>query len=395
MFNEITSYVYESLVVKFLSFQSESKLMVPMVVQSSETSRRDVTSTSKKTRKGKSKSSEAEILLSKSEQGFLDSIIADEKALTEYKELVETQSQGAHSHLVEFVGKVDAFQKKFISTKDRVAMNQEATQIYNLYFKETTKELPISPTVKQAVVSTFSENPNFDSQIFYSVFVHVVKFLYNGYKKKSRSQQGKKRTTTAQKRNSSVTPEPTPHIVQREMFNIYPDGSPDQILWDLLADDVWSPKFRVFMEKEYATENLNCWTTVQAFRKKYRTEDGKNINMEELVTDALSIYKRFIARGCPELVNINSRDSQALHRKFQSEKFPEGIDQNVFNACQLEVFRMMSGNHYRKFKEEEKEKAAYTVSTASESESERGRRKKKPEGGLTKKTTKAKLENSS
>jgi hypothetical protein len=47
-------------------------------------------------------------------------------------------------------------------------------------------------------------------------------------------------------------------------------------------------------------------------------------------------------------VNINARDANALHKKF-GETFPEGIDQNVFLAAQAEVFKIMTGNHYRYF----------------------------------------------
>eukprot|EP01127_Copromyxa_protea_P014085 TRINITY_DN3874_c0_g1_i1.p1 TRINITY_DN3874_c0_g1~~TRINITY_DN3874_c0_g1_i1.p1 ORF type:complete len:566 (+),score=141.50 TRINITY_DN3874_c0_g1_i1:43-1740(+) len=416
MFDPLTSHIYENLVVKFVAFQADCNIMVYASIQqgSIDTSyvpTEDSPSASRKKKKRVEK--EEDLELKKHEIAFLEKL-KDEAFVTDFGKFLAENVENGAVH-VEFLQKVDAFHTKYstgdMDNESRSVMVMEAVKLYEEFFLEPKIPLVVRSQPQKTLKTLLqppSEPPSdeINGSMFYVAQLQALRFLYNDayrlYKKKQQldlvDKKGKKGTWIGTPRSGRKTaepaaPAPPPHVLKREMFNIYPEGSPDNIFWDSLADEFWLPKFRIYMEKEFATENLNCWQDVQAFRKKYYSETGESISTPELHQDAKAIYEKYIMRGARELVNINARDSNALHKKF-GETFPEGIDQNVFLAAQSEVFRVMTGNHYRPYKEREaaEEKAAAeaaAAAAAAEKENREKRRRRKKEKEAAAKAAKA------
>eukprot|EP01126_Amoeba_proteus_P002935 TRINITY_DN10957_c0_g1_i2.p1 TRINITY_DN10957_c0_g1~~TRINITY_DN10957_c0_g1_i2.p1 ORF type:complete len:375 (-),score=56.74 TRINITY_DN10957_c0_g1_i2:60-1184(-) len=260
MFNDLSTYVYDILLVKFVIFQSESKLMVNAVRQGSEMSNshsEEIPSDGlRKSKKKKTKLDDEEIALKKPEQALLESVFADEKTMAEFKERHKTENQFIDHH-VAFVAHVLAFQEKFKEIQNHEDFIKEAKNIYNTYVKETPKgELPIRSTVRKNLEMAFSENGSIDSNmIFYPALVCVIRSFPGTQEhrtvKRSMSLTKNKKSNTLEpggisprsKKLPSPRPnhppvplvqpvqpvQPPPRVVKREMFNIYPDGSPDQV----------------------------------------------------------------------------------------------------------------------------------------------------------------------
>eukprot|EP01124_Arcella_intermedia_P024704 TRINITY_DN4230_c0_g1_i1.p1 TRINITY_DN4230_c0_g1~~TRINITY_DN4230_c0_g1_i1.p1 ORF type:complete len:369 (+),score=102.04 TRINITY_DN4230_c0_g1_i1:1364-2470(+) len=113
-----------------------------------------------------------------------------------------------------------------------------------------------------------------------------------------------------------------------------------------------SPSFRkpfyAYMEKEYSHENLDFWSQVDDFRTKYYSK--LEIHCSELVENALSIYKQFIEDGAPHSINIPAEEGRTIKTLFKSPKFPEGINQWVFENAYEAIFKLMYSDTFSRYR---------------------------------------------
>jgi len=400
MFDGLAENILETLRVKFVVFQSELNIMVsPGIKQGSLALDTSPEPTVMVTSNRRKKAPIDDFTLKKPELAF-SKLLKTEEFMEEYKVFLQESfpSQTAPLLYLEFFARAEAFEHAYSTSAmtseqppedgspplDPAMKRQmcciEAVKLFEHFFKEPKVELTaISPFVQKSLSNLLqppSEPPSIDvnGYMFVPAQIQATKYLYNEtYRVYKKNRKGRR------PEEQEEAP-PPPHVIQREMFNLYPEGSEAQIFWDSLADPIWVPKFRAYMEREIATENLNCWQDIQAFRKKYHQEDGSKICTPELVEDATVIFERYVKKGCKELVNINSRMSTTLHKKFQGENFPEEINQNIFLDVQREVFTIMTGNHYRPFTAAEQQAAAELAAAelAAAEAKKAKRRKKKP-----------------
>uniref|UniRef100_A0A1I8Q564 Regulator of G-protein signaling loco n=1 Tax=Stomoxys calcitrans TaxID=35570 RepID=A0A1I8Q564_STOCA len=103
----------------------------------------------------------------------------------------------------------------------------------------------------------------------------------------------------------------------------------------LLADPAGLKTFAEFLKLEYAAENIYFWTACERFR---------NLETEtERQTEALNIYKKHLANGSLEPVNV---DSQA---RSLVEKHLATAERELFHPAQKQIFNLMKFDSYQRF----------------------------------------------
>eukprot|EP01126_Amoeba_proteus_P046322 TRINITY_DN5235_c0_g1_i6.p1 TRINITY_DN5235_c0_g1~~TRINITY_DN5235_c0_g1_i6.p1 ORF type:complete len:197 (-),score=54.90 TRINITY_DN5235_c0_g1_i6:128-718(-) len=107
--------------------------------------------------------------------------------------------------------------------------------------------------------------------------------------------------------------------------------------------------FMETMKKEFAAENLLFWKAVHTFQRKYPSTT--EINTQELIDDAVKIYKEFISEDTRDQVNLPGEQIEELKKIFTDGfTFPKGINQWVFNNAYQSILHLMYRDNFSRFK---------------------------------------------
>lgn len=116
-------------------------------------------------------------------------------------------------------------------------------------------------------------------------------------------------------------------------------------LKDLLSSAMGLTFFKIFLGKEFSTENLAFWLrcVVELDRASTRVGWWKI---------AHAIYVDFIKLGSTNELNINSGDRQAIIKKFDSIT-PDGkippVDEDLFTSVREHIWNLMVKDSYQRF----------------------------------------------
>eukprot|EP01126_Amoeba_proteus_P046325 TRINITY_DN5235_c0_g3_i1.p1 TRINITY_DN5235_c0_g3~~TRINITY_DN5235_c0_g3_i1.p1 ORF type:complete len:227 (+),score=61.81 TRINITY_DN5235_c0_g3_i1:582-1262(+) len=107
--------------------------------------------------------------------------------------------------------------------------------------------------------------------------------------------------------------------------------------------------FMESMKKEFATENLLFWKAVHSFQRKYPSTT--EIQTQELIDDAVKIYKEFISEETRAQVNLPGEQIEDLKKIFTDGfTFPKGINQWVFNGAYQSILHLMYRDNFSRFR---------------------------------------------
>lgn len=196
--------------------------------------------------------------------------------VTDFEKFIAENFENGDVHL-DFVKKVEAFKAKHttegeIGAEAKAVLVIEAVKLYEEFFlgKNTTTSvlthiepkipLVVKPGVQiplQTLLQPPSDPPSDDinANMFYFAELQALRFLYNDIYRIYKSvlsfplgtqlhlektqldmtpdKRGRKNNWMSSprtpKNSKSESPPPPPHVLKREMFNIYPEGSPEQV----------------------------------------------------------------------------------------------------------------------------------------------------------------------
>ena len=110
-------------------------------------------------------------------------------------------------------------------------------------------------------------------------------------------------------------------------------------LKNLINDELGRELFGVFLKSEYSEENLEFWLEVENFK-------GLDDDSEERHGKATHIFNTFVKPLSEKEVNI----SGLTRRKIASDLEGEQLLSNMFDDAQAQVYRLMQGQSYPRFK---------------------------------------------
>eukprot|EP01126_Amoeba_proteus_P062491 TRINITY_DN8506_c0_g1_i1.p1 TRINITY_DN8506_c0_g1~~TRINITY_DN8506_c0_g1_i1.p1 ORF type:complete len:238 (-),score=69.36 TRINITY_DN8506_c0_g1_i1:76-789(-) len=121
-----------------------------------------------------------------------------------------------------------------------------------------------------------------------------------------------------------------------------------EFVW-FLRQEAGYQAFMETMKKEFATENLLFWKSVYVFQHKYSST--LEINTQELIDDAVKIYKEFISEDTRAQVNLPGEQVEELKKIFTDGFFfPKGINQWVFKNAYQSILHLMYRDNFSRFK---------------------------------------------
>lgn len=95
-----------------------------------------------------------------------------------------------------------------------------------------------------------------------------------------------------------------------------------------------------FLQKQYAAENLHFYLEVESFRQKYNSE--AEITTRDLINDADKIYQKYIHDATASQINIPDNVRRKITALWEDTyRFPNGVNQWVFNEAQATVLELM------------------------------------------------------
>ena len=132
--------------------------------------------------------------------------------------------------------------------------------------------------------------------------------------------------------------------------------------------------FSVFLEEEYAGENIAFWIAVEKFRARClaflvaasptgEEEDGtpaaaavsggelRDDGRAPMLEEALSIARDFIGASAARQVNLSSSVLRATQERLAA--LPASLSLNLFDDAAGEIFKMLSADSYARFKRHE------------------------------------------
>ena len=101
--------------------------------------------------------------------------------------------------------------------------------------------------------------------------------------------------------------------------------------------------FKSHLEDEFSFENIAFLEQVQKYRKTYDDMSNKLAKLE-----LNAIYDEFIADDAPQEVNIKSAHRSTLRENLQSKN--PATEPSVLNGAELEVYEMIQGDAFARFK---------------------------------------------
>jgi len=111
----------------------------------------------------------------------------------------------------------------------------------------------------------------------------------------------------------------------------------------------WRMAFRGYLEKEFSQENLDFWWRVEQL--KCRFSSVCPIRSQDLIKDAVEIYKYFIAEASDHSINIPSNTRESLKSIFEdSFRFPNGINQWTFDEAYESILKLMYSDTFSRYK---------------------------------------------
>jgi regulator of G-protein signaling len=128
--------------------------------------------------------------------------------------------------------------------------------------------------------------------------------------------------------------------------------------------------FHEFLKSEYSQENLDFWVKVEEYRNKALgieiaietgiAEFGDDAavvvsarqQLEGVNAMAREIFQNYVANNAPDQININSANRQGITQRIQElgTSSTEHKDSDLFDAAQVEIFRLLSSDSFMRFK---------------------------------------------
>lgn len=136
--------------------------------------------------------------------------------------------------------------------------------------------------------------------------------------------------------------------------------------------------FHEFLKSEYSQENLDFWVRVEDFRTRalsvelaieqsiaeFGSEAAVAVNarlqLEPIHAQARLIYSTFVSPSAPDQININSTNRKTVTDRIEALGTPAAMatatsgggakDSDVFDAAQVEIFRLLSSDSFMRFK---------------------------------------------
>jgi len=141
-------------------------------------------------------------------------------------------------------------------------------------------------------------------------------------------------------------------LINDEQNKMTADG---KLLWKLLRDQAGFSALKEYMQKEHNHENILFWREIRKFTQKYYSD--REIRSQALISDAMSIFKDFIAEDSKYTINLSAAVMAKLRSVFTDPfHFPSGINQWVFNESFEQSFALMERDMFRRFKVTEESK---------------------------------------
>jgi hypothetical protein len=110
----------------------------------------------------------------------------------------------------------------------------------------------------------------------------------------------------------------------------------------------WRLAFRSYLEKEFSQENLDFWWRVEQLKWRYNSVCP--IRSQELIKEALDIYRDFIPESAPHAINIPSDIRDTLKSIFEdSFRFPNGINQWTFDDAYENILKLMFSDTFSRY----------------------------------------------
>jgi len=122
-------------------------------------------------------------------------------------------------------------------------------------------------------------------------------------------------------------------------------------LGHLLEIPVGYALFEIHLRKEHADENLDFWKVASTFE-----HDNFDAAPETLTKSILKIVSEFISNDAPRQINIRGEsqkrivDAVALMTKPSDSPDYRPPEPTIFNDAMLEVFRVMEGDSFKRFR---------------------------------------------
>jgi CRP-like cAMP-binding protein len=105
-------------------------------------------------------------------------------------------------------------------------------------------------------------------------------------------------------------------------------------LKNVLEHTTGMERFREYLKKELADENLKFYEAVRVFKANFNK------------ADAMTMYTNYVAESAECQVNVPGKMRQAVKAVIDSGEF----DETVFDKCDLEIYKLMVRDNYARFK---------------------------------------------
>jgi len=122
------------------------------------------------------------------------------------------------------------------------------------------------------------------------------------------------------------------------------------VLYSLRGPPYTYNDMREFLETEFNTENIDFWGNVEEFRQKFeKVPAPKMVRVTSTPFNTKQegvnrIMEEFVKQGADREVNISSKQRSEIISAVQS-----GKDDNLFEAAQKEVYKLMSEDSYPRY----------------------------------------------
>jgi len=118
--------------------------------------------------------------------------------------------------------------------------------------------------------------------------------------------------------------------------------------YELLKDKEARESFRDFLKTELSDINLEFWECIERFKDKFASDVA--ITTEKLVGHASDIYHKYFESG--DTINIPGEVNKTVNALFEDDyKFPEGVNQFIFNSAQESIFKLMFTDSYKRWRQ--------------------------------------------
>lgn len=104
---------------------------------------------------------------------------------------------------------------------------------------------------------------------------------------------------------------------------------------ELLRDPAGKDHFSKFLDKEFSGENLKFWLSCQ---------DVRTIPIRAVLTKVTEIFNEFLAPGCHNPVNVDSRVADAVRRQVQTNPH-----RYCFEEAEDHIFKLMKSDSYSRY----------------------------------------------